>query len=32
MGFLEKLVEKNIINRYQLNDILEKTKEKKYSL
>ena len=27
MGFLEKLVEKNIINRYQLNDILEKTKE-----
>ena len=27
MGFLEKLVEKQIINRYQLNDILEKTKE-----
>lgn len=27
MGFLDKLVEKNIINRYQLNDILEKTKE-----
>lgn len=27
MGFLEKLVEKNIINRYQLNDILEKAKE-----
>lgn len=27
MGFLEKLVEKQIINRYQLNDILEKSKE-----
>lgn len=27
MGFLEKLVEKQIINRYQLNDILEKAKE-----
>lgn len=27
MGYLEKLVEKNIINHYQLNDILEKTKE-----
>ncbi len=27
MGFLEKLVEKQIINRYQLNDILEKTKD-----
>ncbi len=27
MGFLEKLIEKNIINRYQLNDILEKAKE-----
>ncbi len=27
MGFLEKLVEKQIINRYQLNDILEKSKD-----
>jgi type II secretory ATPase GspE/PulE/Tfp pilus assembly ATPase PilB-like protein len=27
MGFLEKLVEQKIINRYQLNDILEKAKE-----
>lgn len=27
MGFLEKLVERKIINRYQLNDILEKAKE-----
>lgn len=27
MGFLEKLVELKLINRYQLNDIIEKTKE-----
>ncbi len=27
MGFLEKLVEQKIINRYQLNDILAKAKE-----